>query len=387
VKEIMSVKEVKKQTSSLKGNLVTSLLSLSLFFPFIPFDVPGRHEIFPLFILFLFGFKATLKYLIPINFTLLIFFIFALVFDLESKTIKDFFQVAAVFSSLFLFSKIPFVVLQKVERNIFKLSFLLITFMVFQRLFPEQLQSVTDLMSQRKMLVVDFRSGGVRGFGPEPAYTGSLLISFFMFSWWIHGRLQLNRLLLYGLGVLLTMAISATLTFLALVIFQFLYRLFFVRDLALYDKYHLLVIFILFVSSAVLIDLSVFINGFDRIATFFDMLWSSLVNLDARGFLLAEKAFGSQRLQYLLDPVTKICCGGFLTNSYVPSYSLYGKVWFFFAPLHILLIGYFLIFKKLTAVSLASLTLGLFFGPILLVLLFIGLIHSKTDEKMEFRNV
>jgi len=238
------------------------------------------------------------------------------------------------------------------------------------------------MLSQRKMLVVDFRSGGVRGFGPEPAYTASLLISFFMFSWWIHNGIRLNRLLTYGLGVLLTMSISGTLTLLVLVIGQFFYRLFFVRDLILYDKLYLLIILILFASSVPLVDLSSLSKGFDRMATFVGLLWTPLVNMDINEFLLAENAFGSQRLKYLADPITNICCGGVLTGSYVPSYSLYGKMWAFFAPFHFVLIAYYLVRKKLTVIRLASLSLALFFGPILFVLMFVGLLQPKTTKEV-----
>ena len=379
--QLILLDSMKKQGLRPKSFLVSNILSLSLFFPFMPFEIPGRHEIFPIFLFFLFGFRSTQQYFIPIVASFLFIFSCVLGFDFESKTIKELMQIMVVFSSLFLFSKIPLIFVEKIESNIFKLSILLIIFMVFQRLFPEQLQSVTDMLSQRKMLVVDFRTGGVRGFGPEPAYTASLLISFFMFSWWTHNGLQLNRLLIYGLGVLLAMSISGSLTFLALVITQFFYRLFFVRDLVFYNKFYLLVIFMLIANLMVLVDLSTVSRGFDRMAIFVNLIWTPLSNMDIKGFLLAENGFGSQRLKYLVEPITNICCGGVLTGSYIPSYSLYGKMWAFFAPFHFVLVAYYFGVKKLTAVRLASLMLALFFGPILFFLMFIGLLQPKSSKE------
>jgi len=360
------------------NGLLITLLSITLFFPFIPFDMPGRHEILPLSIIFLLFFPSTKKFFLPLGCCFVLFVCLAFLLNLNLKTSIEFIQIIVVLSSLYLVSKISIDNLKKIENNIFRYSVVLVSFMVLQRLFPEHLQSITNIFSQRFTLVLDFRSGGVRGFAPEPAYMGSLLISFLMFSWWVLNRIPLNRLLFYGLGVFLTVSISATLTFVFVIFIQFIYRLFISKDVKFYKKMHIIYLIIFSVSLFVTIDSTPIMNGIARIFTFLDLISVQISNFDIKKVLLAEEHFGSQRLKYLIPPVTEICCGAIFTLDYTPSYSLYGKFWAFFAPLHFFVIFYFIFMKKMTAIRFVSLLLSIFYGPILFFLLYIGIINQKS---------
>ena len=377
---------IKKHLRQDNGLLII-LLSITLFFPFMPFDVPGQHEIFPLSVVFLLFFPSTKKYLLPLGFLLVFFVDLAFLLSLNLKTSFEFIQIVIVLSSLFLVSKISIGDLKKIENNIFRYSAVLVFFMVLQKLFPEHLQSITNIFSQRDMLVLDFRSGGVRGFAPEPAYMGSLLISFLMFSWWVLNRIALSRLLLYGLGVFLTVSISATLTLVFLLLVQFIYRLFISKDVKFYKKRHIIYLLIFSVPLLATIDLASIMNGIERMKVFLDLIGVQISNFDIKEVLLAEKHFGSQRLQYLLTPITETCCGAIFTLDYTPSFSLYGKFWAFFAPLHFFVIFYFIFMKKMTAIRLVSLMLSVFYGPILLFLLYIGIINQKPEERSVNFNV
>ena len=371
----------------IQKKVLVILLSITLFFPFMPFDVPGRHEIFPLSVVFLLFFPSTKKYLLPLGFLLVFFVGLAFLLSLNLKTSFEFIQIVIVLSSLFLVSKISIGDLKKIENNIFRYSVVLVFFMVLQKLFPEHLQSITNIFSQRVMLVEDFRSGGVRGFAPEPAYMGSLLISFLMFSWWVLNRIALNRLLLYGLGIFLTASISATLTFVFLLLFQFIYRLFISKDVKFYNKKHIIYLLIFSLPLLATIDLDSIMKGIERMGVFLDLISVQISNFDIKEVLLAEKHFGSQRLQYLLTPITEICCGAIFTLDYMPSYSLYGKFWAFVAPLHFFVIFYFIFMKKMTAIRLVSLMLSVFYGPILFFLLYIGIINQKLEKRSVNFNV
>ena len=363
-----------------KNKVLVTLLSIALFFPFMPFDVPGRHEIFPLSVVFLLLFPSTKEILLPLGLGFVLFVCLAFLLSLNLKTSFDFLQIIVVLSSLFLVSKISIDNLKKIENNIFRNSVVLVFFMVLQKLFPEYLQSITDMFSQRDMLVLDFRTGGVRGFAPEPAYMGSLLISFLMFSWWVLNKIALSRLLLYGLGVFLTVSISSTLTLVFLLLFQFTYRLFISKDVKFYKKKHIIYLLVFSAPLLAAIDFSSIMNGIERMRIFLDLISVQISNFDIKGVLLAEEYFGSQRLKYLLTPVTETCCGAIFTLDYTPSYSLYGKFWAFFAPLHFFVILYFIFMKKMTAIRLVSLALSVFYGPILFFLLYIGIIDQKSEE-------
>jgi len=142
----------------IQKKVLVILLSITLFFPFMPFDVPGRHEIFPLSVVFLLFFPSTKKYLLPLGFLLVFFVGLAFLLSLNLKTSFEFIQIVIVLSSLFLVSKISIGDLKKIENNIFRYSVVLVFFMVLQKLFPEHLQSITNIFSQRVMLVEDFRS-------------------------------------------------------------------------------------------------------------------------------------------------------------------------------------------------------------------------------------
>ena len=122
-------------------------------------------------------------------------------------------------------------------------------------------------------------------------------------------------------------------------------------------------------------------NGIGRIGIFLDLISVQISNFDITGVLLAEEHFGSQRLKYLISPVTEICCGAIFTLDYTPSYSLYGKFWAFFAPLHFFVIFYFIFMKKMTAIRFVSLLLSIFYGPILFFLLYIGITNQKSEVR------
>lgn len=377
------VKDVKVSYNS----ILIVLLSFTLFFPFIPFDVLGGHEIIPLSVILLLFFFRTKKYLIPLTFSFVFSVCLALLLNLSLKTLFEFIQIIVVLSSLYLMSKISIGDLKKIERNIFRCSIVLIFYMLLQKIFPEHLQSITNIFSQRVMLVLDSRTGGVRGFAPEPAYMGSLIISFLMFSWWVSNRITLSRLLLYGYGVILTVSISATLTLLFLLLFQFIYRLFISRDIQFYKTKYILYLLILSAFLTATIDFGSVAIGMERMRVFLDLISIQIYNFDIKGALLAEEHFGSQRLKYLLTPLTEICCGAIFTLNYTPSYSLYGKFWAFFAPLHFFVILYFVFIKKMTAIRCVSLMLSIFYGPILFFLLYIGIVNQKSVTRSVNFNV
>ena len=368
-----------------KRELLIILLSIALFFPFLPalFPIPGTYggghgnEILPLSILFLLLFPNTRINLLPLGGLFVCFVCLAFLLDFSVKATIDFIQVIVVLSSLFLVSKLSITDIIKIEKYIFRFSIVLIVFMVLQKLFPENTQAVTNIFSQRNNLVVDMRTGGVRGFAPEPAYMGALLISFFSFSWWASNQIILSRLLLFGSGIFLTLSISAVLTFSFLLAIQFIYRIFLTKDIKFYEKRHIFYLSLLSVPIFATLDFSSIMVGIQRFEFFLDLITVQIANFDIEAALMVEKNLGSSRLENLYTPLSEVCCGAIMTLDYIPSYSLYGKFWSFFAPLHFIALFYFIYMKKMSAVRLVSLLLSLVYGPILFFLLYIGLINQK----------
>ncbi|MES9901327.1 MAG: hypothetical protein ABW168_01435 [Sedimenticola sp.] len=362
---------------------LTTILAIAIFYPFIPFSLVGRHEIMPWYLLVILITSIKDRYALTLCLTsmLLIFGVFAtaILFGFKLKTASDASQIFTVVLSLFLFAKIPMHKLKFVENKIFKYTILVVLFMLCQKLFPEYMEGITNSITQRNMPGVDLRTGGVRGIAPEPAYMGALLISFFMFSWWVRGSIELNRLLVYIAGIFLTSSLSAIVTISFLLSFQFIYRVIFFRDIEFYGIRSMLLVAFLAITG-IIFYLPNFESGISRINVFMVSALPHIMSLDINGFLMAEQQFGSDRLISLANPLTSWCCGYFFTGNYDPSYSLYGKVWGFFAPIHFFIILYFIITKKLSPIRMVSLCLSLFYGPVLFFLLFIGFLNPRRTE-------
>ena len=127
------------------------------------------------------------------------------------------------------------------------------------------------------------------------------------------------------------------------------------------------------------IIIAFFSQAIDRFLLFINLAIEQLLKGDIKEVFMVEKLYGSGRVSSLIKPLTNICCGAIFTgDAYTKSYSLLGVLNTLFSPISWMLLTYYLISRKLTRIRFCSLFLMTFYGPVLIVLLYVGLLPKRS---------
>ena len=358
-------------------NYLSIVLVITLIYPFTPFNFFAGHEIYPWYvILLIFIYHKGVE----IPFYFIFFFLISLVlyglFEiglLEKVVVFDLIQVGVVFVSLYYFNKFSTLYLLKIDRILINGLKAVVLLMVFQKIFPQYFNWISDILIFRESaMAVDHRSGGVKGVAPEPAYMAAVIISIYLYSWWVNTHIKKSTILFSIAGLLLTGSLSGILMF-SLVIFLSLVR----RQHFKINKYLIIKIMILMIILTIVV---IFLGQMlDRFLFFIDIVLERLFNGGIKEVFMVGELYGSTRGMSLIEPLTNICCGTIFTgDAYTKSYSLLGVLNTLFSPISWMLLTYYLISRKLTRIRFCSLFLMTFYGPVLIVLLYVGLLPKRS---------
>lgn len=356
------------------GNFKALIVSLSLIYYFTPMNIIGSHEIYPWYFLISILIWPTIRHYILVSFGLISIAIIAF-FNL--KVSLEFAQIIVVFTFLYWYSQITKLQARKIVYWMEKLLFFLTLFLLMQKLMPNYFGELGSMLSNRDSVVIDERHGGVRGFASEPSYMVMLMIGIGILLWYEKGKLSLKELSLISLSIILCGSITgylALIIFIFLNIYKYIINSLYFFFLTLKVNKGIVASIIITIIFIVLLE-NYFVLPVDRLLSYFSSIrenWDgSLISL-----LNAEKEFGSVRTQELLKPLSKLCCGYFFNGDFDKNYSLYGLLWAFFAPLH-LLVFYPLLKENLTPLKIMSIILFVVFGPVLIITLYLGFLKKR----------
>jgi|APSaa5957512535_1039671.scaffolds.fasta_scaffold20670_2 hypothetical protein len=363
-------------------NYLSIVLVITLIYPFTPFNFFAGHEIYPWYvILLIFIYHKGVE----IPFYFIFFFLISLVlyglFEiglLEKVVVFDLIQVGVVFVSLYYFNKFSTLYLLKIDRILINGLKAVVLLMVFQKIFPQYFNWISDILIFRESaMAVDHRSGGVKGVAPEPAYMAAVIISIYLYSWWVNIKIETSVILFSSLGVLLTGSLSGMLMFSFVIFISLSSRQYFKNN-----KHLIFIIMTIMVISTFAVIYSS--QALDRFLIFIGTLLELLSNGGIKEMFKVGELYGSTRGISLIEPLTNICCSVILTDdAYAKSYSLLGVLNTLFSPISWMLLFYYLIRKKLTRIRLCSLFLMTFYGPVLIVLLYVGLLPKRRVARYD----
>ena len=291
--------------------------------------------------------------------------------------VLEFIQLGVVFLSLYYLNKIPTLHLLRLDRILIKGLMALVLLMIFQVILPQYFNHVSDFMIFRESaMAVDHRSGGVKGIAPEPAYMAAVIISIYIYSWWINTHVKRSVLFLSIAGIFLAGSLSGILMFSMVLFFSLTERQHFKLNTKLIMKFFLLIItaiIVIYFSSKAL----------DRFLVYIGVIIEHLFNGRIDEILAIGKSYGSNRGTTLVQSLSNFCCGTIFTGDrYLKPYSLIGVLNNSLAPISWLFFAYYLLIKKLTKKRCCSLILMTFYGPVLMILLYVGLLRERTVDGM-----
>jgi len=370
--------DIKKQK---KGKIFSSYLlialAITLIYPFIPFNLFGGHEIYPwYFIVLIFIYHKGMEISLYSIFFLLTSFVLYGVVEmhlLERAIAFELIQIGVVFISLYYLNKFSTLCLLRIDRILINGLKAVVLLMVLQKILPQYFNWVSDILIFRETATaIDHRSGGVKGIAPEPAYMAAVIISIYLYSWWVNTHIKKSTILFSIAGLLLTGSLSGILMF-SLVIFLSLVS----RQHFKINKYLIIKIMILMIILTIVV---IFLGQMlDRFLFFIDIVLERLFNGGIKEVFMVGELYGSTRGMSLIEPLTNICCGTIFTgDAYTKSYSLLGVLNTLFSPISWMLLTYYLISRKLTRIRFCSLFLMTFYGPVLIVLLYVGLLPKRS---------
>jgi hypothetical protein len=360
-------------------NYLLIALAVTLIYPFTPFDFFGGHEIYPWYVIVLIFIyhKVTEIFLYSI-FSVLTSFVLYGLFELnflERVVVFELIQLGVVFVSLYYLNKIPTLYLLRLDRILINGLTIVVLLMVLQVILPQYFNHISDILIFRESaMAVDHRSGGVKGIAPEPAYMAAVIISIYVYSWWVNTHVKKSAVFFSITGVLLTGSLSGLFIF-SLVIFLSLVNLHYFKI-----NRHLII-----KSVILIIGLIIAINftgkSLDRFLVFIDIFLEILFNGRIEEIFTVGKTYGSHRGATLAQSLSNICCGTIFTgDAYLKPYSLFGVLNNLFSPFSWMLLAYYLVIKKLTTIRFCSLLLMTFYGPVLMVLLYVGLLPKRRVD-------
>lgn len=372
---------VHKHTNELDMRYRFVLLAITLMYPFTPFNFFGGHEIYPWYIIvliFIFHkYLGIFSYSIMSVLTSIVLYGLVEINFLQRIVVLEFIQLGVVFLSLYYLNKISTLHLLRLDRILIKGLMALVLLMIFQVILPQYFNHVSDFMIFRESaMAVDHRSGGVKGIAPEPAYMAAVIISIYIYSWWINTHVKPSVLLLSIAGIFLAGSLSGILMFSMVLFFSLTERQYFKLNTKLIMKFFLLIItaiIVIYFSSKAL----------DRFLVYIGIIIEHLFNGRIDEILAIGKSYGSHRGTTLGQSLSNFCCGTIFTGDrYLKPYSLIGVLNNLLAPISWLLFAYYLLIKKLTKKRCCSLILMTFYGPVLMILLYVGLLRERTVDGM-----
>ena len=296
-----------------------------------PIALIGDAEIFPWYVIPLF-FLITKKHRVLYLATLVPFLVLVY-FNFQAAV--GFFQLSFALQAAFFVAGMKGAIKERSIKIIHFLAIGCFVLLASQKLSPFLAEQIPNLLSGRDGLGLDHRTGGVRGFAPEPSYMASSLISLlaanFLFA---RGQASITSALLI-FSVFMTgslMGIGAAMGFV------FFYAL-------IASKKMLLHLFEMKISRASIWILSgvffgmaaVILIAFPAVMRSYDfalILFNEISQQQALdGILAAENTYGSARISEIVESFTTKQ-GYFLGGEYDKPFSLFGMIAAFISPLH-----------------------------------------------------
>lgn len=353
------------------GVAVLWLLGVSLVHPFFPVDILSGAEIMPGFLIMLFLAQSYKKRLFPaaIIGCCIVIAVLACVYlvrpDAHTGVIVDLLEFIVVGASVFLINNLTDHDLAHLEKVLFYLGCFFLLLMLFQKFLPEfMLWSNKIAIFRESAMLVDHRHGGVRGLGPEPAYTAAVWLSVLIFSYW-RNELKNMALIIVCFSIILLTGSASGIGMLLLVVSMMFALSRSRRSFKLFS--------FVFLLLAAFLGL---IPGVDRVLNLFHTAFFRFDQL-----LLFEKELGSGRMNQLFQTFF-MQSGGYLLSAgsdYRPGYSLLSSLSAFLFPLSYVLISFFLFFVR-TKAALISLVVSTLYGPILFPLFYVGFLVNRGNK-------
>ena len=369
----------KREKGRVLPNYLLIVLAVTLIYPFTPFNFFGGHEIYPWYVIVLiFIYHKGMEIFLYSVFTVLTSFVLYGLVEihfLEKVVAFELIQIGVVLVSLYYLDKIPTLYLLRLDRILINGLKAVVLLMTLQVTLPQYFNHISDILIFRESaMAIDHRSGGVKGVAPEPAYMAAVIISIYLYSWWVNTHIKQSVMLFSIAGVLMTGSLSGLMMFSLVLFLSLANRHYFRINTRLTIKIMILIAVLIF--SIYFTDRSL-----DRFIVYIGIFFELLFNGEIEGVFRIGESYGSNRGIVLIQSLSNICCGTIFTgDAYLKAYSLFGVLNTWFSPISWILLAYYLAIKKLTTIRLCSLLLMIFYGPVLMVLLYVGLLPKRRVD-------
>jgi hypothetical protein len=322
---------MKSSSESIKAFLAC----VSMVYFFSPVRLIGESEIYPWYYL------ITLLVWPTYWSTLIVFMGLATITSFAFFDIRvayELAQLVVVFTFLLWYQRLSLTRSTLIVFWIKRFLLFLVIFMILQKLFPNIFGPLGGLLNVRELGVkfIDTRTGGVRGIAPEQSYMAMCLIGIAVVIWFEEYQLRLKDQLLVIVGIVLCGSIVGYAALFILLILCNQSAVF--KKIKVFISYqrisrNLVYLLPMFIIAVILLA-PTFSTGVTRFLNFLQLLFEAWDGT-LQSILYAEKEFGSDRIQELLEPLTQLCCGYLFSGEFNKSVSLYGTIWEFIAPLHL----------------------------------------------------